>query len=172
MSLRLSPPVITFDEVSGRSDATGLVAKTIPAREGTRLTFQERDGAAWRTLATVESDPQGRAHLPLTTTSVAPRTFRVLAVKQGRYLAATSRAAGLSVRPPSTCATQQVVDPQATAEAPCLADRLDRWRTAGLMGVGQQLNVSTADYLAPLRALSRPVAVVGFDLEEVAMAGS
>lgn len=171
VTVRLAPPVITYDEASGRSDATGLVAQARPARDEVRLTFQERVGSAWRTLATVQSDPQGRAYLPLTTTSVTARSFRVLAAKEGHYRAATSREAALAVHAPTTCAGKEVVDPQATPEARCLAARLDRWRTAGLMGVGQQLNVSTADYLAPLRALSRPVPVVGFDLEELAMAG-
>lgn len=171
VSLRLAPPVITYDEASGRSDATGLVAQASPARDGVRLTFQERIGSSWRTLATARADARGRAFLPLPTTSAAARTFRVLSAAQGRYRAATSRAAALAVHPPTTCATKQVVDPQATAEARCLAARLDRWRAAGLMGVGQQLNVSTSDYLAPLRALPQPVPVVGFDLEELAMAG-
>jgi hypothetical protein len=61
-----------------------------------------------------------------------------------------------------------LVDAEATPEARCLAQTLDEWHRAGLMGVGQQLNVSTSDYLAPLRRL-RPqrVALVGFDLEEL-----
>lgn len=64
-----------------------------------------------------------------------------------------------------------LVDAEATAEARCLARTLDEWRRTGVMGVGQQLNVSTSDYLAPLRRLEpQRVALVGFDLEELAEA--
>lgn len=64
-----------------------------------------------------------------------------------------------------------MVDPDATPEARCLAQTLDGWRRTGVMGVGQQLNVSTSDYLAPLRRLEpQRVALVGFDLEELAKA--
>ncbi|MDO9494222.1 MAG: glycosyl hydrolase [Nocardioides sp.] len=64
-----------------------------------------------------------------------------------------------------------LVDEEATPEALCLAQRLDEWRRTGVMGVGQQLNVSTSDYLAPLRQLEpQRVALVGFDLEELAKA--
>ncbi|GEP32247.1 hypothetical protein NSZ01_00150 [Nocardioides szechwanensis] len=64
-----------------------------------------------------------------------------------------------------------LVDPDATPEARCLAQTLDEWRRTGVMGVGQQLNVSTSDYLAPLRRLEpQRVALVGFDLEELAKA--
>ncbi|MFA6298976.1 MAG: hypothetical protein WC642_07405, partial [Nocardioides sp.] len=64
-----------------------------------------------------------------------------------------------------------LVDEEATPEALCLAQSLDEWRRQGVMGVGQQLNVSTSDYLAPLRQLEpQRVALVGFDLEELAKA--
>jgi len=66
-----------------------------------------------------------------------------------------------------------LVDPDATTAARCLATRLDRWRGAGLMGVGQQLNVSNDQYLAPLDALgARRVSVVGFELQELALSGT
>lgn len=64
-----------------------------------------------------------------------------------------------------------LVDPDATPEAKCLAQTLDEWRASGVMGIGQQLNISTSDYLAPLRRLEpQRVALVGFDLEELAKA--
>lgn len=60
------------------------------------------------------------------------------------------------------------MDRQATAAAVCLAARLDGWKAARRMGVGQQLNVSSSSYLAPLQKLgAKPVAAVGFDLEEL-----
>ena len=63
-----------------------------------------------------------------------------------------------------------LVDRAATPEAVCLVATLDRWRAAGRYGLGQQLNVSNSDYLAPLEQLrpERP-AVVGFDLDELAL---
>ena len=64
------------------------------------------------------------------------------------------------------------VDPQATPAAVCLAATLDAWRSMGLMGVGQQLDLarrgSAGDPLLELAPL-RP-AVVGFDLEELLVA--
>ncbi len=77
--------------------------------------------------------------------------------------------------PPSSspdCATDSALaDPLATPEAHCLASTLDAWQRDGVMGVGQQLNLSSEDYLAPLRQLGeldeQRVALVGFDLEEL-----
>ncbi len=61
-----------------------------------------------------------------------------------------------------------LVDEDATPEARCLAQTLDTWQRDGLMGVGQQLNLSNDAYQAPLRQLGgRQVALVGFDLQEL-----
>ncbi len=61
-----------------------------------------------------------------------------------------------------------LVDEDATAEARCLAQTLDTWQRDGVMGVGQQLNLSNEAYQAPLRQLGgRSVALVGFDLQEL-----
>ncbi|GEP39395.1 hypothetical protein NPS01_30580 [Nocardioides psychrotolerans] len=61
-----------------------------------------------------------------------------------------------------------LVDADATPEARCLAQALDGWQRDGLMGVGQQLNLSNEAYQAPLRQLGgRSVALVGFDLQEL-----
>ncbi|MFB9312252.1 glycosyl hydrolase [Nocardioides plantarum] len=82
-----------------------------------------------------------------------------------------------TTQPPQTTPPDQdctpdvpLVDGDATPEAVCLAATLDDWRTSGRYGLGQQLNVSNADYLAPLDELQpeRP-AVVGFDLDELAL---
>lgn len=61
-----------------------------------------------------------------------------------------------------------LVDPEATPEARCLAARLDGWLGDGVLGIGQQLNLSSQSYLDPVRRLApRRVALVGFDLEEL-----
>lgn len=74
--------------------------------------------------------------------------------------------------PPTPACTPAtpLVDAQATPEATCLAATLDDWRASGRYGLGQQLNVSSRDYLRPLNQL-RPMrpAVVGFDLDELAL---
>ncbi len=60
------------------------------------------------------------------------------------------------------------VDPLANSAAVCAAATLDQWRAQNGMGIGQQLNVSSTDFAAPLKALepSSP-ALIGFDLEEL-----
>lgn len=72
---------------------------------------------------------------------------------------------------PGCTPTTPLVDADATPEARCLAQRLDTWQRDGVMGVGQQLNLSSQDYSLPLRQLrrlgQRPVALVGFDLQEL-----
>ena len=73
------------------------------------------------------------------------------------------------VAPEPTCFPDvALVDPEATPEATCLAETLDRWRSQGSYGIGQQLNVSSSTYFQPVARLSpeRP-ALVGFDLEEL-----
>ncbi|MDP2772769.1 MAG: glycosyl hydrolase, partial [Nocardioides sp.] len=118
----------------------------------------------------------GRFFVPLSVTSTATRTFRVVHPKQRRFRASASKPAQLYVRSNLACGpTHALVDPTPTGEASCLAARLDRWRAAGLMGVGQQLNVSSVDFLKPIRPEGAPAirpSVIGFDLEELAMAGA
>ncbi len=65
-----------------------------------------------------------------------------------------------------------LVDPAATEPARCVGATLDSWKRAGVMGVGQQLDVQEESRAtAPLAALGslRP-AVVGFDFGEMATA--
>ncbi len=65
--------------------------------------------------------------------------------------------------------TPPLVDARAIPAATCLAATLDQWTRRGVMGIGQQLNLSTRDHTAPLRRLApHEVAVVGFDLDELA----
>jgi hypothetical protein len=176
VSLRLAPPLVTFDAEDASSDPTGLVATVTPRRQGALLTFQEYVGSGWTTLRTVPTNATGRFFVPLKVTSTATRTFRVLQAKQGRFRPSSSKSAKLYVRSNTQCEpAHPLVDAAPTGEASCLAARLDRWRTAGLMGVGQQLNVSSADFLDPIRPDGAPAirpSVIGFDLEELALAGS
>lgn len=60
------------------------------------------------------------------------------------------------------------VDPDADGAARCLAETLDRWSAEGVMGVGQQVNISSDAWAEPLEELApQQVAVVGFDLAEL-----
>lgn len=69
---------------------------------------------------------------------------------------------------PACSPATPLVDSEATPEATCLAATLDGWQATGSYGIGQQLNVSSADYLGPLDQLAPDVpAVVGFDLAEL-----
>ncbi|MDP2772030.1 MAG: hypothetical protein Q8O61_00620, partial [Nocardioides sp.] len=171
LALRLAPPVVTFDAVDASSDPTGLVAQLAPVRKGAQLRFQEYVGSAWTTIRTARTDASGRFFVPLSVTSTATRTFRVVHPKQRRFRASASKPARLYVRTNLACSpTHPLVDATPTGEASCLAARLDRWRAAGLMGVGQQLNVSSADFLKPIRPVDAPAirpSVIGFDLEEL-----
>ncbi|SDM98689.1 Glycosyl hydrolase family 26 [Nocardioides szechwanensis] len=174
VSLRLAPPVITFDPVDSSSDPTGLVATIAPVRKDAKLTFQEYVGSVWTTIRTARTDATGRFFVPLTVTSTATRTFRVVHPQHGRFRSSASTATKLYVRTTSQCSpVTPLVDASPTGEAFCLATRLDRWRAVGLMGVGQQLNVSSQSFLDPIRPLGAAAirtSLIGFDLEELAMA--
>lgn len=87
-------------------------------------------------------------------------------------VAVTLVASGALVAPAAarTCQPDRApVDPQADRSVWCLLATLDQWKDAGVMGVGQQLDVprrgQPGDALVALRPL-RP-AVVGFDLDEL-----
>ena len=167
VSARLAPGRVTFFG-NGAVEPTGVVAQVEPAKAGRRITFQQRVGGAWSTVGTATSDARGRAFLPVSVTGTGRRQYRTIVARSSRFTGATSRTARLSITPNSGCRpTAALVDRAATGEAQCLARRLDTWRSAGVMGVGQQLNVSNRDYLAPLGGIGR-VSVVGFDLEELA----
>lgn len=159
ISLRLAPPVVTTGEPSL------LVTDVTPAKAGRALAVQAYVDAAWVTVAEGATDGRGHAEVALDTATPASTPYRVVADGAG-----TSRSRTLRVVANTRCSpVTQPVDPEANGEATCLVTRLDRWRRAGLMGVGQQLNVSNIEFMAPLEALGhRPVAVVGFDLEELA----
>ena len=158
ISVRLAAPFVTVGE------PVVLSAQLRKAADGVTLTVQRRndDGVTWTPVTSAATGSDGRASPRSTPRSPARRSCRVTG-------AGTSAAVTLTVSDGVTCTPKiALVDKLATPAARCLATRLDRWKSAGLMGVGQQLNVSNSDYLAPLTLLGgRRVSVVGFDLEEL-----
>ena len=141
---------------------TVLLAQT--KRPDVELTVERRDDdGTWAPVASAATGSDGRAIAALDTSVAGPQMLRVTGL-------GTSSTITLTVSDGASCTPKPaLVDPAATPEARCLATRLDRWRSAGLMGVGQQLNVSNLHYLDPVTRLGqRRVSVVGFDLQELA----
>lgn len=159
VSVRLYPPVVTVEEPA-------VLAGTVtPGGADLPVLVERRAGDAWVSYAETTSGGAGGFQVPLDTT--VPTSTRLRVTAGG----ATSRTVTLTVVANTSCSpATPSVDPAANGEAVCLLTRLDRWRRAGLMGVGQQLNVSALAEQAfePLATLDDPVAVVGFDLEELA----
>lgn len=134
------------------------------------LTVLPGSGADDPTTAGAPAEPgtppvTDRSPDPSPDPSVDPTTADPTTAPAAPTSAPSAPTAGCPVDP--TPATP-LVDAEATPEAVCLAARLDNWRSEGRYGLGQQLNVSSSDYLAPLEELlpARP-AVVGFDLDEL-----
>ncbi|HEU5037620.1 MAG TPA: glycosyl hydrolase [Nocardioides sp.] len=164
VTARLAPPVVTLGEPAA------LVAQLPAAQQGRPVTVEQYAGGAWTPLGDGAVNAAGRAVVPLDTTAAGDRRLRVVAEAwNGRPASAPSRAVTLTVVRTDRCTPRTApVDPDADPAARCLAARLDRWRSAGLMGVGQQLNMSSAQYADPLARLGdRRVSVVGFDLWEL-----
>ncbi len=163
VSVRVAPPVVTVGEPAA------VVARLTTAQRGRPLTVETYTDGSWVPLTDGTSDAAGRAVVPLDTTAAGTRRLRVVAEAWNGTPATTSSPVTLKVYPPSTCTPRPALaDPGAGLAARCLAARLDRWRGAGLMGVGQQLNMSSQQYADPLTALGgRRVSVVGFDLWEL-----
>lgn len=162
VTVRVVPPVVALGE------PTGVAVQVDPVRSGRVVELQQYVEEVWRPVATGTTDSRGRALLAAPSDEPGTATYRVVS---GPGLASEAVSGRTSIRVTSerTCSpSHAVVDPRPTGELVCLAERIDRWQAAGLMGVGQQLNVSNADFLDPLDELSDPVRVVGFDLEELA----
>ena len=169
VAVRVVPPQVTA------GDPARVVAEVGTA--GREVEVQQRVDDGWAPVGTVTADKAGLAQLPLDTgslgdglaeRSVGTTTYRVVAAEAGKTPEQTSRAVDLEVNPETNCRPDTApVDPEATGEAICLAARIDNWRRAGLMGIGQQVNASSQQWAAPLDELDDPVAVVGFDLEEL-----
>lgn len=162
VSARLFPPVVTAGEPAV------IAGRVTPADGGVDVLLQrEQDDGSWQTFSMTRTDALGRYDAPLSTSVVTVARLRV------SVSGTVSPPRQLQVRSNTRCSpTVHPVDDLATGEATCLVTRLDRWRTAGLMGVGQQLNVSSQEAFEPLEELDAPVAVVGFDLEELAKTGT
>ena len=163
VSARLYPPVVTTGEPSV------IAGRITPVDAGVDIQLQqEQENGTWQTITVTRTDGRGAYGLSLDTSSPGGTSYRVSTT------GATSKQRVLRVEANTACRPRtQPVDPQATGEAICLLTRIDRWRAAGLMGVGQQLNISSLAETAfePLAELDDPVAVVGFDLEELAKTG-
>lgn len=168
LTARLAPPVVTSGEPAA------LVAQLSPAQPGRPVAVQRLVQGSWEVVADATLDGAGRAVVPLDTTEPSDQVLRVEAQAWNGRAVVRSPQVTLKTRSPLACSPKyQLVDPGANDAAKCLAARLDRWRAAGLMGVGQQLNVSSSDFLAPLDALApQRVNVVGFDLWELAKTGN
>ncbi|WP_459975806.1 glycosyl hydrolase [Nocardioides pyridinolyticus] len=164
LTARLAPPVVTVGEPAA------IVAQLSTAQPGRPLTVERRrDNGSWAPLAEAGANRTGRAAVRLDTSTPGPQVLRVVAEAWRGKPASTSLQVTLRVLTTGSCTPRvALVDPDATTAARCLATRLDRWKAAGLMGVGQQLNMSSDQYAAPLTALgARRVSVVGFDLWEL-----
>ena len=164
LTARLAPPVVTVGEPAA------IVAQLATAQQGRPLTVeQRRDDGSWAPLAEAVGNRTGRTAVRLDTSASGPQVLRVVAGAWRGRSRSVSRPVTLRVLTSASCTPRvALVDPAATTAARCLATRLDRWRAAGLMGVGQQLNMSNEQYSAPLTALgARRVNVVGFDLWEL-----
>ena len=153
----LAPPVVTTGEPAA------VATRISPARAGRSVTVEVLTDGKWIDVGYATSDAAGRALIPLDTTDPGPQVLRAVS---GKLM---SSHVSLTVRGAADCKpSTPLVDRLATSEARCLAARLDRWRSAGLMGVGQELNMSAWSYDAPLTSLGgRRVSVVGFDLWEL-----
>ncbi|GAA4363736.1 hypothetical protein GCM10023146_03430 [Nocardioides caricicola] len=168
LSVRLAPPVVTTGEPAA------LVAQLPPAQSGRPVEVQRLNQGGWDRLADATLDATGRAVVALDTAAPSDQVLRVTAEAWNGKAAVRSPQVTLRTRSSQSCTPKyKLVDPAANDAAKCLAARLDRWKAAGLMGVGQQLNVSSSDFLDPLTALApQRVNVVGFDLWELAKTGS
>lgn len=164
LSARLAPPVLTVGEPGA------IVAQLSVAQPRRPLTVEHRlDNGSWAPLAKARGTGTGRTAVRLDTSASGPQVLRVVAESWRGRPEVVSPQVTLRVLPTGACTPRvALVDPDATTAARCLATRLDRWGSAGLMGVGQQLNMSSDRYAAPLTALgARRVNVVGFDLWEL-----
>ena len=164
LTARLAPPIVTVGEPAA------IIIQLPGAQPGRPLSVERRrDNGSWAATAEAVGNATGRTVVGLDTSAAGPQVLRVVAAAWNGRPAATSAQVTLRVLATGSCAPRvALVDPDATAAARCLAARLDRWRSAGLMGVGQQLNMSNDQYAAPLTALGpRRVSVVGFDLWEL-----
>ena len=170
VDLRLLPSRVRAGEPAS---VLGLGEPAQPGLE-VRLAQQGPDGV-WVEVDRATSDGQGRALLAVDTDQpglgereVATRRLRVVADQTEAQADAASPSRALRINPQTHCRPRVApVDPDATGEAICLAARLDNWRRARMVGVGQQVNASSQDWGAPLDSLDAPVPVIGFDLEEL-----
>ncbi len=151
LTARLAPPVVTAGEPAA------LVAQLTPAQQGRPVVVERLLENTWTGVAEGSVNGTGRSVVRLDTSVAGTQVLRVVAEEWNGKAVVISPRVTLSVLTMSSCTPKvPLVDPDATTPARCLAKRLDRWKAAGLMGVGQQLNMSNQGYLDPLNAARRP----------------
>lgn len=169
IAIRLTPGTVTvYDDAT--VEPTGVVVQVSPVKAGRKVTIQRNDGGTWTTVKSAATDGTGRVFLPLAPATLgAAVEYRTRVAASAGFTAAGWKSAKLYTRDnDGYCKpAYPLVDTSATGETVCLMARLDRWQAQGLMGVGQQLNISSQDHWAdPLTGINPP-AVIGFDLEEL-----
>ena len=174
LSVRLTPAVVTVYG-NGATEPTGVLAQVSPAVSRRPVTIQRKDDAGvWRTVEKARTNRNGQVFFgAVDVTSLGTQYFRGKVKASRGYRKVGWRTTTLYTRSnDGGCEpTTPLVDQQATGEAVCLAARLDRWANAGLMGIGQQVNISSFEqWDAPLRGINP--AIIGFDLQELDQAAS
>ena len=114
LSLRAVPPVVTVGEPAA---ATAVIT---PAREGRTVEIQTKTPDGWVLVGSTSSDAAGRATVELETSAVGSQVLRAKAgsLQSGQVT--------LQVRDSGACTPNPApVDGDATAEATCLAARLN-----------------------------------------------
>lgn len=162
ISARLVPPLVTEGEpamIVGTVTPPGEVDLVVKRLTGGGSTYEVRSDAQGRFQAVLDTSSPSLTKYEVSTTDNTTSSVPV-------WLEVTANTA-CSANPPPVDTDKGTGG--ATGEVHCLLQRLDRWQDFGLMGVGQQLNISalTEDAFEPLDELDDPVAVVGFDLEEL-----
>lgn len=171
LSLRFAPATVTVYE-NGALEPTAAVAQVNPAVAGRPVTIQRLVDGAWTTVRQAATDTAGRVYARVLATEVGKVPFRARVATSKGYRASAWKSASLAAVSSSGGCNARVVDPAPTGELVCLAARLDRWKAAGVMGLGQQVNISQKDtWTTPLDVTPAP-AIVGFDLQELDQAAT
>jgi len=174
LSVRLTPAVVTVYG-NGATEPTGVLAQVSPAVSKRPVTIQRRDDTGvWRTVKQARTNRNGQVFFgAVDVTALGTQYFRGKVKASRGFRKVGWRSTTLYTRSnDGGCEpTTPLVDQQATGEAQCLAARIDRWYNARLMGIGQQVNISSqTEWDTPLQGI-RP-SIIGFDLQELDQAAS
>ncbi|CAN5336504.1 hypothetical protein BH09ACT12_BH09ACT12_20250 [soil metagenome] len=174
LTVRLTPSVVTVF-ANGATEPTGVLAQVTPAVSKRLVTIQRKDAeGVWRTVRKTTTNRHGQVYFAgVDVTTLGTQFFRGKVKTSRGYRKVGWKSANLYTRPnDGGCdPVTPLVDTQARGEAVCLAARLDRWSHSRLMGVGQQVNISSqTNWADPLDGI-KP-AIIGFDLQELDYAAS